>query len=148
MCEIYSQPILKDVRYDVEVEPHLQTLTGEVLSNRANPSDEARLNASARSFWQKGEKAFFDVRAFNSCAKSHLNQKLYTTFSSNENEKKRQYNQQVIEIEHGSFSPLVFSPYNGTGREADRFRASSEACREKEHTLEYHYSLVESQIIF
>ena len=31
------------------------------------------------------------------------------------------YNQRVIEIEHGSFSPLVFTPYGGTGREAGRF---------------------------
>ena len=60
MCEIDSQPVLKDVCYDVEVEPHLQTPTGEVLSNSANSSDEARLNASARCFWQKGKKAFFD----------------------------------------------------------------------------------------
>ena len=50
-----------------------------------------------------------------------LNQKLDTAFKSNENEKKRTYNQRVIEIEHGSFSPLVFTPYGGTGREAERF---------------------------
>ena len=31
------------------------------------------------------------------------------------------YNQHVIEIEHGSFSPLVFTTYGGTGREAERF---------------------------
>ena len=31
------------------------------------------------------------------------------------------YNQRVTEIEHGSFSPLVFIPYGGTGRETERF---------------------------
>ena len=35
--------------------------------------------------------------------------------------KKRQYNQQIIEVEHGSFSPLVFSPYGENSREAERF---------------------------
>ena len=35
--------------------------------------------------------------------------------------KKRQYNQQIIEVEHGSFSPLVFSPHGENGREAKRF---------------------------
>ena len=113
--------LLKDVCHDVEVEPHLETLTGEVLSSSANSSDEARLVFSARGFWQKGQKAFFDVRVFNPFAKSHLNQKLDTAFKSNENEKKRMYNQRVIEIEHGYFSPLVFTPYGGTGREAERF---------------------------
>lgn len=115
--------LLKDVCYDIEVEPHLETLTGEVLSSSANLSDEARLDVSARGFWQKGQKAFFDIRVFNPFAKSHLNQKLETAFKSNENEKKRQYNQRVIEVEHGSFSPLVFTPYGGNGREAERFIA-------------------------
>ena len=132
--------LLKDVCHDVEVEPHLETLTGEVLSSSANSSDEARLDFSARGFWQKGPKAFFEVRVFNPFAKSHLNQKLNTAFKtkSNENEKKRMYNQRIIEIEHGSFSPLVFTPYGGTGREAERFmhdRASAEARRAKEHNL-------------
>ena len=85
---------------------------------------------------QKGQKVFFDVRVFNPFAKSHLNQKLDTAFKSNENEKKRMYNQRVIEIEHGSFSPLVFTPYGGTGREAENHdRASAEARRAKEHDL-------------
>ena len=66
-------------------------------------------------------KAFFDVRVFNPFAKSHLNQKLNTAFMSNKNEKKCMYNQRVIEIKHSSFSPLVFTPYGGTGREAERF---------------------------
>ena len=70
---------------------------------------------------KKGQTAFVNVRVFNPFAKSHLNQKLNTAFKSNENEKKRMYNQRVIEIEHGSFSPLVFTPYGGTGKEDDRF---------------------------
>ena len=77
--------LLKDVCHDVEVEPHLQTLTGEVLTSSANSSDEARLDVSARGFWQRGQRAFFDVMVFNPFAKSHLNQKLDMVFSRNEN---------------------------------------------------------------
>ena len=98
--------LLKDVCHDVEVQPHLQPLTGEVIISSANSSDDARLDVSARGFWQRGQRAFFDVRVFNPFAKSHLNQKLDTAFSSNENEKKRHYNQRIIEVEHGSFSSL------------------------------------------
>ena len=112
--------LLKDVCHDVEVKPHLQPLT-ELLISSANSSDEARLDVSGRGFWQKGQLAFFDVRVFNPFTKSHLNQKLDTAFSSNKNGKKRHYNQRIIEVEHGSFSPLVFSPYGGNGREAERF---------------------------
>jgi hypothetical protein len=113
--------LLNDVCYDVQVEPQLETITGEVLPCSANLADEARLDVSARGFWQRGQRAFFDVRVFNPFAKSHLNQKLNTTFTSNENEKKRQYNRRVIEVEHGTFTPLVFTPYGGSGREAERF---------------------------
>ena len=59
----------------------------------ANSSDEACLDVSARGFWQSGQRAFFDVGVFNPLAKSHLEQKLDTSLSSNENKKKRRYNQ-------------------------------------------------------
>ena len=115
--------LLQDVCHDVEVEPHLQTLTGEILTSSTNSSDEARMDVSVQGFWQRGQRAFFDVRVFNPFAKSHVNQRLETAFTSNENEKKRHYNQRIIEVEHGSFSPLVFTPYGGSGREAERFLA-------------------------
>ncbi|KAK2564189.1 hypothetical protein P5673_012432 [Acropora cervicornis] len=52
---------------------------------------------------------------------SHLNQKLNTAFTASENEKKRQCNQvRVTEIEHGPFTPLVFTPYESGAREAER----------------------------
>ena len=37
------------------------------------------------------------------------------------NQKKWQYNQRIIEVDHGSFSPLVFSPNGGIGREGERY---------------------------
>ena len=117
--------LLKDVCHDVEVELHLQPLTGEVLISSANSSDEAPLDVSARGFWQRRQRTVFDVRVFNPFAKSHLKKKLDTAFSSNENEKTRHYNQRIIEVEHGSFSPLVFSPYGGNGREAEGFLTDS-----------------------
>ena len=66
---------------------------------------------------------FFYVRVFNPLAKSCQIQKLDKIFTSNENEKIRHYNQRVIVVEHGSLSPPVFSPYGGSGREAERFLA-------------------------
>ena len=114
--------------------------TSSSFDSRANPSDEAPLDVSARGFCQRGQRAFFDVRVFNPFAKRHLNQKLNTAFSSNENEKRRHYNQRVIEVEHGSFSPLVFSPYGGNGREAERFL--TELVQTKSHKKQMDYSTV------
>ena len=51
--------LFKDVAHDVEVEPHLQTLTGELLSSSTTSSDKARLDVSARGFWQRGATCIF-----------------------------------------------------------------------------------------
>ena len=113
--------LLKDVAYDVRVEPPLQPLTGESLHRSANKQDEARLDIAARGFWQDDAMAFFDVRVFNPFAKTYINTKLDAAFTQNEREKKTSYNQRVIDIEHGSFTPIVLSAYGGFGRETERF---------------------------
>ena len=112
------------VAYDVQIEPPLQPLTGEKLRGSANKEKEARLDFTARGFWQRGEMAFFDVRVFNPFAKTQLNSKLEAAFETNEASKKREYNQRVIDIEHGSFTPVVLSAYGGFGRETNRFISS------------------------
>ena len=45
--------LIMDVCHDIEVEPHLQTLTGDILSSSANSSDEAHVDVSARGLWQR-----------------------------------------------------------------------------------------------
>ena len=66
-------------------------------------------------------ESIFDVRIFNPFAPSHLKQNLQKVFTENEKEKKRQYNSIVIQVEHGSFTPLVFSAYGGSSPETARF---------------------------
>ena len=54
-------------------------------------------------------------------AKSNQNQKLSTMFAKNEKEEKRVCNQRVIQVEHGSFTPLVFSAHGGCGNQTQHF---------------------------
>ena len=56
---------------------------------------------------------FRPFRVFNSYAQRHLSQTLENSFMSNEREHKRAYNTRVIDVEHGSFMPLAFTPYGG-----------------------------------
>ena len=65
----------------------------------------------------RGQQAFFDVRVFDSKANRYLNKALPHCNIQNEKEKKRQYNERILEIDHVSFAPLVFSIYGGMGRE-------------------------------
>ena len=68
-----TEEMLTEVCSDVEVEPHLERLSGELLALGTSISgDEGRLDTSANEVWGGSfEKAFFDVRVFNSCAKSN-----------------------------------------------------------------------------
>ena len=82
----------------------------------SNFDDHARLNISAKSFWNSShEQAFVDVRVFNLLADSHFNQSLPSCYSKNENETKQAYDECVRNIEHGTYTPLAFSVAGGMG---------------------------------
>ena len=100
----------------------LQPLTGEVFhAKTANVSDEARSDVSVRDFWCAGQVAFLDIRVFNPNATRYAHQDISKTYESNEKEKKRSYNERVMEVEHGTFTPLVMSATGGMGRECRKF---------------------------
>ena len=107
---------LTEVCNNVGTEPALQSLSQEELKHKtANREDGARLDVVAESFWgQDRQRAFFDVWVFNLMAQSHRNTPLAQCYRLNE-QKKRVYDEQVREVEHGTFSPLVFSTSGGMG---------------------------------
>ena len=95
----------------------MQELTGEhLLLRTANTEDGAWLDIKARVFWEnRWQCAFFDIRVFYPNAQSNRSTSAYT---KHEAEKKRTYGQRVHEVEHGSFTPLVFASTGGMGKEA------------------------------
>ena len=80
-------------------------------------NDEARLDIRARGFWRPGQSAFFDVRLTNTNSQSQINKPLNSIYRTHELEKKRKYNDRVLNNEHGSFTPLVFSITGGMSSE-------------------------------
>ena len=145
--------LIEDVAYSTQVEPPLQPLTGENIPANANHENEARLDIAARGFWQQCEMAFFDIRVFNPFAKSHLARKLDTVFRSNESSKKTAYNARVIQVEHGSFTPVVFSSFGGCGKETSCFlsklveKISSKHDMEKSIVANYVRSKVSFELV-
>ena len=73
------------------------------------------------------KKAFFDVRVFNPFAKTHRTQNLTNAYVTHEKEKKRHYNQRVIHLEHGSFTPFIIEKtlLINCKQEADSFKIST-----------------------
>ena len=113
--------ILGKVCKNVVIEPLLTPLTGEELPKSSNMRNQARPNITARGLWINRQMAFCDVRVFNPLARCHLHHSLPAVHKKNENEKNREYNQQILQVEHGSFTPLVFSCFGGMNRECSRF---------------------------
>ena len=113
----FEAKLLSQVCKDVETEPPLQTLSNEHLPRSANTSANARLDVRARGFWRRGQNAYFDIRVTNASAASQINAPLHSILKKHEAEKKRQYNTRVMQVESGSFTPLVFSTVGSMGPE-------------------------------
>ena len=110
---------MREVHHDVELEPPLQPLTGETLRHQtANTEPDARADIRVRGFWTDGRNAFFDTRVFYPHAPSYRSRSLQSLYRKFESDKKREYSERINTVEHGSFTPLVFSACGGMGREA------------------------------
>ena len=97
-------------------EPLLQEITGKEFKAKTTKIEkDARPDISARGFWMRGQKVFCDVRVFNPLTKCHRSKSLSKVHEINEKEKKVKYAARIIEVEHGSFTPLVFSWWNEPG---------------------------------
>ena len=106
---------------NVEIEPRPQPLDNERLYLRsAVISSEARLDIKAGGFWSRGVTAFFDVRVTHVTSKCYQNKTTFEVFKEQEDEKKREYLQWVLDVEMGSFTPLVFGTNGGMGNECQR----------------------------
>ena len=108
---------------DVEIEPQLQDVTGEQLSSGSNLAKEARLDIHARGFWEKRQSAFFDIRVCHPNVEAYKQMEPKQIYRLHENEKKRSYSRRVLDIEHGSFTPLVFTSTGGMGPDCLRFHS-------------------------
>ena len=103
MQELQTEPVLLPVN-------SLELPKGTVLG------DQARLDISARS--NASERAYFDARVFHS--PSNASKLISVIYQPHKNEKKRCYNARVLEVEKGSFTPLVFLTSGGMCGEVEK----------------------------
>ena len=74
----------------------------------------------AGDVWSRGVTAFFDVRVMHLTSKCNQGKATSTIFKEKE-EKKRKYQQRVLDVEMGSFTPLVFGTNGGMGAHCNCF---------------------------
>ena len=97
----------------------------------------ACLDIAANGVWGTFERNFFDVRVFNPHAPSNGYTNLQSVYRKHEQIKKHAYeHQRIREVEHATFSPLVFSATGGLAREASTFykRLASMLASKWDHT--------------
>ena len=92
--------LLSEVCHRVGTEPCLQPVTDKQLMCRTmNRVDGARLDIVAENFWGRDwQCVFFDVRVFNPSMQSLHNTPLAQCYRQNEMKKRRQYDEQVREL--------------------------------------------------
>ena len=115
--------LLTEVCHDVLIEPDLQPLTGEVFPRATSvKSDGARLDIAVSGFWGgRFERTYLDVRVFNPYAPSNSSNSISNNYRKHEQEKKRAYERRLLEVEHSTFTPLVFSATGGMARQSTTF---------------------------
>ena len=115
--------LLTEVCHDVVIEPDLQPLTGEILTRASsNTADGARLDIAANGLWGgRFERTYLDVRVFNPHAPTNRNTSISNCYRKHEAEKKRVYEQRILEVEHSTFTPLVFSATGGMAKQCTTF---------------------------
>ena len=110
---------MREVCHDVKVEPPLLPLaTGN--KTRGNTTDKARLDVSGVGVWGQHERTFIDVRIMHPNCDSYINKPIEEVYLDHENRKKNEYNERVIQVEKGTFTPVVMSIFGGMGKEAEK----------------------------
>ena len=83
----------------------------------AKHEDDTRVDIRAAGFYGCcHHHSFFDVRVFNSFAESNQSTCQAATYQRHERDKRRVYEKRIQEVEHGSFTLLVFSSSGGMGK--------------------------------
>ena len=113
--------LLSDICKDVRIEPELLPVGNVSLPPGANLADKARLDTAALGLFSPFERNFTDVRISNFNSPSFKDKTPEKLYELHEKEKMRHYNQRVIQVERGTFTPLVFNTNGGMGPQATRF---------------------------
>ena len=118
--------LLTEVCHEVSIKADLQPFSEEIFHRAStNIQDGARLDVAVSCFWGGGEggkyeRSFCDVKAFNPHAPSNRNSNLASCYRRDER-LKNSYEQKIRDVEHASFTPLVFPVTGGLRNEAKTF---------------------------
>ena len=85
----FEAQLLTEICNDVEIQPPLQPLEGEIISGITGINEKP--DAHARGFWRQGQNTFFDLRITNTNSESQLHLTSEKKSSQNVKEKKKRW---------------------------------------------------------
>ena len=114
--------MMSEMYKDTEIEPKLTPLSGEELQGRtSNNSNKVRADIGNWCFWEQGQQFFYDIKVFDPNAYCHHNKSLKQCHVMNKLEKKQAFNERILRVDHGIFTPLMFSINGNMGRQCQNF---------------------------
>ena len=105
---------------DVKTEPQLLPI-GDSSTQSSNKAEKARPDVSAVGIWSQMERTFLDVMVVHPNSDSYLDRDTQKLYQQKERDKKKKYNDRILQVEKGSFTPLIFSTTGGMGPEATKY---------------------------
>ena len=100
----FEAQLLTEICNDVEIEPPLQPLEGEIINGLTGVNTKP--NVRARRFWWEGQIAFFNTRITNRYSEFQHHLTSEKIFTKHLREKNRHYNNRIMNVELGTFTPL------------------------------------------
>ena len=110
--------LMREVCRDVKVKPELLPIGEQEMAGIT--SDKARLDVSGVGVWGEHERTFLDIKIFHPNCQSYSNMDIEKAYVHHQNIKKHNYKERVLNVEHGSFTPVIFTTTGGVGPEANK----------------------------
>ena len=104
--------LMKEVCHNVQIEPLLLPIESDGHRS-GNVAEKARLDVTGVGVWGAYEKTFLDIRIMHPNSPSYIDKPVERVYIQHENEKKRSYNERVLQVEKASFTPIVMSTSGG-----------------------------------
>ena len=127
----------REVCKDVVVEPQLLPLRNEVVDGTS--ARRAAPDISSRGIWSTFERTFFDVRVMHPNCPSYQSLSLPSLYNKHETEKMKKYNNRILTVEKGSFTPLVYSTFGGWAPQATKYHRRLATLIARKRNEEYHH---------
>ncbi len=106
----------REVCRDVVIEPALIPLDNEQITG--TDADQAAPDVSSRGLWSTFERTFFDVCVTHPNSPTYENKNMTQIYNLHETRKMKKYNNRIIQVEKGTFTPLIYTTSGGWGLQA------------------------------